>query len=113
MDEMEAIRLKDHEDLEQEQAAKKMNISQPTFNRLLSSARKKIAEALINGKAIRIEGGVYEMMPRGGRGRMGGFAAGPIGECACPSCGARAPHQRGIPCYQQKCPKCGAMMTRG
>jgi len=119
MDEMEAIRLKDYEDMEQEQAAKKMKISQPTFHRLIESARKRVAEALVNGKAIRIEGGVYEMMPgrglgRGsGRGRMGGFGLGPSGECVCPSCGHRMSHPRGVPCYQQKCPKCGTMMTRG
>ena len=50
----------------------------------------------------------------GGRGRMGGgFAAGPRGFCVCPSCGYRAPHVRGTPCYQQTCPKCGSRMTRG
>ncbi|MCK4689029.1 MAG: DUF134 domain-containing protein, partial [Candidatus Marinimicrobia bacterium] len=45
VDEFEAIRLKDYEGLDQESAAKKMNISQPTFHRLLLSARKKIADA--------------------------------------------------------------------
>jgi len=54
-DELEAIRLKDFEDLEQEKAAIKMEISQPTLHRTLLSARKKIADALVNGKAIRIE----------------------------------------------------------
>ncbi|HDZ90358.1 MAG TPA: hypothetical protein ENH37_06740 [Deltaproteobacteria bacterium] len=48
----------------------------------------------------------------GGRGRGGGFAAGPGGHCACPNCGERAAHQQGSPCYDQKCPKCGAAMTR-
>lgn len=48
-----------------------------------------------------------------GRGRMGGFAAGPSGNCVCLSCGHKVPHQRGMPCYQQKCPKCGNRMTRG
>lgn len=49
----------------------------------------------------------------GGRGRGGGpRAAGPGGECVCPSCGKTAPHQAGIPCYQQKCPKCGSQMVR-
>ncbi len=48
----------------------------------------------------------------GGRGRMGGFALGPAGECVCPKCGYKALHQRGVPCYQQKCPKCGTLMTR-
>ncbi|MEM5779359.1 MAG: DUF134 domain-containing protein, partial [Candidatus Aenigmatarchaeota archaeon] len=57
VDEFEAVRLKDLEGLEEEMAAKKMNISQPTFNRLITSARKKIADAIVNGKAIKIEGG--------------------------------------------------------
>jgi len=48
-----------------------------------------------------------------GRGRMGGFGLGPSGECVCPSCGYRMPHQAGVPCYTIKCPKCGMMMTRG
>ena len=59
VDEFEAVRLKDLEGLEQEECAKKMKISQPTFHRLVLSARKKIADAIINGKAIRIEGGNY------------------------------------------------------
>jgi hypothetical protein len=49
----------------------------------------------------------------GGRGRMGGFATGPSGSCKCPKCGYSMPHVRGIPCYQQTCPKCGSRMTRG
>lgn len=49
-----------------------------------------------------------------GRGRMGGpYAAGPGGDCVCPSCGYRAPHQAGVPCTNQTCPKCGARMVRG
>lgn len=50
-----------------------------------------------------------------GRGRMGGNrpGAGPGGECLCPSCGAKAPHQVGVPCYGVNCPKCGAKMVRG
>ncbi len=48
-----------------------------------------------------------------GQGRGGGFAAGPGGICICPSCGEKASHQLGSPCYDQKCPKCGAAMTRG
>lgn len=47
-----------------------------------------------------------------GRGRMGGFGAGPGGQCVCPQCGARVPHQRGVPCSSRKCPKCVAAMTR-
>ncbi|MCD6083656.1 hypothetical protein DRJ00_02035 [Candidatus Aerophobetes bacterium] len=50
-----------------------------------------------------------------GRGRMGGTrpGAGPGGRCVCPNCGASIPHQRGVPCYQVSCPKCGAKMVRG
>jgi uncharacterized protein len=61
VEEVEAIRLKDIEDLEQEQCAARMNVSRPTFVRILDAARKKTAEALIEGKAIRIEGGNYEV----------------------------------------------------
>ncbi|MFW6121853.1 MAG: hypothetical protein ACOC80_13290 [Petrotogales bacterium] len=50
---------------------------------------------------------------RGGRrGLGGGFGYGPGGECLCPSCGYREPHQLGVPCYTRKCPKCEAPMTR-
>ena len=52
--EFEAIRLIDFQNLEQGKAAQQMNISQPTLSRILSLARKKIADAIINGKAIRI-----------------------------------------------------------
>lgn len=63
VEEAEAIRLKDLEGLEQEEAAEKMDISRPTFQRVLYSARQKIADALLNGKAIRIEGGNFEVLP--------------------------------------------------
>jgi predicted DNA-binding protein (UPF0251 family) len=110
VDEFEAVRLKDLEGLDQEKAAKKMSISQPTFHRLIRSARKKIADAIVKGKAIKIKGGVYKMV--GGRGRMGGFRAGPEGECICPKCGHTIPHKRGTPCYKLKCSKCKSEMTR-
>ena len=48
----------------------------------------------------------------GGRGRMGGSGLGVGGECVCPNCGHRATHQRGTPCYEMRCPKCGTPMTR-
>ena len=126
-EELEAIRLIDLENISQNKAAKQMKISQPTLSRLLASARKKIADALINAKAIKIQGGNYKMVQptgrglgmgrgrgAGGRGRMGGeFAAGPSGNCVCPKCGHTEAHQIGVPCYQQKCPKCESPMTRG
>ena len=54
MDEFEAIRLIDLQETPQEKAAKKMQISQPTLSRILKSARKKLSDAIINGKAIKI-----------------------------------------------------------
>jgi len=63
VEEAEAIRLKDLEGLEQEPSAERMNISRPTFQRVLVSARQKIADALLNGRAIRIEGGNFEIEP--------------------------------------------------
>lgn len=60
LDELEAIRLADHEGLYQEDAAKKMNISRQTFGNIVGSARKKIADVLINAKALKIEGGHIE-----------------------------------------------------
>ena len=53
-DELEAIKLHDYDGLEQTEAAKKMGISQPTFARTLDRVYKKIADGIINGKAIKI-----------------------------------------------------------
>jgi len=53
--EFEAIRLIDFKRIPQNEAAKKMKISQPTFSRILNIGREKIADAIVNGKAIRIE----------------------------------------------------------
>ena len=61
LEEMEAIRLRDLERLEQVECAGKMSISRPTFQRVLASARRKVADSLIGGKALRIEGGNYEL----------------------------------------------------
>jgi predicted DNA-binding protein (UPF0251 family) len=64
LEEAEAIRLKDLEGLEQAAGAQRMKVSRPTFQRILASARQKIADALLNGKTIRIEGGNFEMAVR-------------------------------------------------
>ena len=63
LDELEAIRLADLEGLYQEQAAEKMSVSRPTFARILESARKKVAEALVKGKGLVIGGGPVEVEP--------------------------------------------------
>ncbi len=57
LDEYESVRLADFEELYQEQAAVKMGISRQTFGRIIESAHKKIADVLIHGKALKIEGG--------------------------------------------------------
>src|SRR4030042_2638907 len=59
--EVEALRLKDFAGLQQVECAERMHISRPTFHRILRSARRKIADALIHGKAIRIEGGTFAL----------------------------------------------------
>lgn len=59
IEEYEAIRLKDLEGLEQEECAEQMQISRPTFQRILITAREKVADSLINGKGIRISGGNF------------------------------------------------------
>jgi predicted DNA-binding protein (UPF0251 family) len=76
LDEFEAIRLADYEQLYQEDAANRMNISRQTFGRIIEVAHKKIADVLMNGKALKIEGGAValdEKKPRGhGKGRRAG-----------------------------------------
>jgi uncharacterized protein len=71
LDEFEALRLADHLGLDQEQAAGRMEVSRPTFGRILESAHRKVADVLVNGKALRIEGGHVRSTQE---------------ECVCPRC---------------------------
>jgi uncharacterized protein len=64
LDEFEALRLADLEGRYQEQAAERMGVSRSTFGRIVDSAHRKVAEALIAGKALRIEGGPVYTEPR-------------------------------------------------
>ncbi len=133
IDELEALRLKDYANFDQDEAARKMRISTSTFQRILGNARKKVAEALLHGKAISInEREEVINMPGGdgtgpqgqgpgvgagrgagkGLGRNAGFG-GPAVECICPACNARAPKKPRVPCAQMTCPKCGENMVRG
>lgn len=59
LDEMEAVRLADLETMDQDTASERMEVSRATFQRILYSAHKTIADALVNGKAIEIGGGKY------------------------------------------------------
>lgn len=91
IEEVEAIRLKDREGLTQAEAAQKMEVSRPTFQRILVSAREKISEALIEGKALRFKGGDYSFKPRCescGKDFKSGQEKGgpPHGRNLCPDC---------------------------
>lgn len=59
LEELETMRLKDMEGFEQSECAKKMEVSRPAFQRIFLSAREKIADSLVNGKIIHIEGGNF------------------------------------------------------
>jgi uncharacterized protein len=129
-DELEVLRLVDYQEKSQEDAAQKMAVSQSTIQRILTSARKKVAKGLILGQAIRVKGGENKVAQgdgsgrpgRGrrpgsgqGRGRKGGpLQAGPGGYCSCPNpeCDYQEVHKLGIPCFQQVCPKCGSQLIR-
>ena len=62
IDERESIRLADLEDMSHELAGRQMGVSRATFGRIVQRARNIIADAIINGKAVRVEGGSYKMM---------------------------------------------------
>lgn len=103
MDEFEALRLADHEGLYQEQAAERMGVSRATFGRILDAARKKVVRVLVEGMVLHIEGGnIMSTAEHMGRG----------GNCICPACEVRVPHQAGRPCAEERCPQCGKRMLR-
>ena len=73
---LEAIRLSDFQGLDQEAAADMMDVSRQTFGRILAEARAIVADALVMGKVLKIEGGHYEMPPRMRRRRRRGWGGG-------------------------------------
>ena len=93
--ELEAVRLSDSEGLDQSVAAKNMDISRGTYQRILASARKKIADAIVFGKSLSIEGGNYYLK-----------------DCnaMCESCGFSWKNPCDVLFYenQGKCPECGS-----
>lgn len=101
VDELEALRLVDLEGLGQVEAAERMNISQSTFQRILTTAHQKVSEALIRGKAIRIEGGDYKMTKQ------------PTRQFKCEDCGNiwEVPFGTGQRGIEMKCPKCSSGMV--
>jgi uncharacterized protein len=93
LDELEALRLADLDGLYQEHAATQMAVSRSTFGRIVETAHRKVAEALVHGKALRIEGGT-----------IAAHAAPP----RCPRCsGARSSATDGQPA----CPRCARLAT--
>ncbi|MBF7083741.1 DUF134 domain-containing protein [Desulfallas sp. Bu1-1] len=101
VDEIEALRLKDLEGLDQETCAAEMEVAQSTFQRILTAARKKLSRAILEGKAIRIEGGDYRLIPYqlecGDCGYGWMHTAWPVrgGGSACPRCGGKGRRWRG------------------
>ena len=92
LDELEALRLADLEGLYQEEAAKNMAISRQTFGNIVESARRKVADVLVNGKSLHIEGGFVDLNPQ---------------IFMCTDCSQRWK----MPCESEKpkhCPNCGS-----
>jgi predicted DNA-binding protein (UPF0251 family)/DNA-directed RNA polymerase subunit RPC12/RpoP len=96
IDEFEALRLADFEGLSQRNASLAMKISQPTFNRILSSARHKVASGLVQGQVLRIEGGRYVL-------------ADGSGTLKCLDCGTTLDMTAED---KSRCPKCGSRKLR-
>lgn len=101
IEEMEAIRLADIEQLDQATAAERMDISRPTFHRIVNRAHQKIASALWQGYALRVDGGNF---------RIAHHCQTELRHFTCQTCGHKwdLPHGTGQRCYSLKCPSCQA-----
>ena len=91
LEELEAMRPSDLEGLYHEHAAENTKVSRQTFGRILESAHRKVSEALVNGKALKTEGGDFEM--DGGR------------TFSCGDCNHTWEHTPGTG-KPEKCPSC-------
>jgi len=140
-EEYESMRLMDYEGFGQERAATEMNVSRPTFTRIYKSARKAIAKAFVEGKAIFIEGGSivsdsnwYRCIKCGklivSHTKKDHCDCCPEAElkslheatqatsdgmtdcCICIHCGAKTKHKPGEPCHLTNCSRCGKPMMR-
>jgi len=138
-EEYEAVRLADYLGLSQQESAQQMKVSRPTFTRVYEKARRTLATALVEGKALLIEGGNYQTNDCWNRCEQcsklfvgsDAKAACPFchkstvrrlspdpcatetnGFCICTRCHARIAHVRGKPCRESQCPSCGASMVR-
>lgn len=100
VEELEAIRLKDVEDLDQTECAQRMQVSRPTFQRILDSARTKLARALTQGLALRVAGGTFDFEQR----------------AWCPRCRREivlhaTASDEALAGGEQTCPACGGPLT--
>lgn len=140
-EEYESIRLADYQYLTQEEAAKMMNVSRPTFTRIYENARRTTAQAFVEGKAIFIEGGNFhtkdfwyrcgscmKLIISETESQACPYCQGNdlrrlnqrkeikkeeySGYCICLHCGAKLPHAEGVPCRENDCPDCGIKMVR-
>lgn len=97
LEEYEALRLSDYLGNNHEKSAAEMQVSRPTFTRICTEARRKMAQALVEGRPVVIDGGNVIMRNE---------------VCVCPDCGYETPHQPGMPCNEHICEKCGSTMKR-
>ncbi len=93
IEELECLRLVDLEGMYQEDAAREMGVSRQTIQRMITEARAKVTEALVAGKALRIEGGSYILREGSGRYR-------------CGRCGSEIPPRSGRRKRGWNCPSC-------
>jgi len=106
LDGFEALRLADYEGLSQEEGAERMGVSRATFGRIVKAARRVVVDALLHGKALRIEGGEVVMAQRlfccSDCGHRWGVAFGTGRPACCPQCKSanlhRAEGERGFAC---------------
>ena len=138
-EEYEAVRLADYLGLSHKEAAQQMNVSRPTFTRVYEKARRTLSIALVEGKALLIEGGNYQTNDCWNRCERcsqifvcpdenavcpfchkstvrrlnpNPFANEASGFCICTRCNTKTVHMRGKPCRESQCPSCGARMVR-
>lgn len=101
IEEMEALRLADIEQLDQAAAAERMEVSRPTFHRMISKAHQKIATALWQGYALRVDGGTFRIAHR---------CQTELRHFVCQTCGHKwtLPHGTGQSGHDLSCPTCQA-----
>ena len=101
VDELECLRLRALCKMSQKEGAEKMGIHQSTFHRTLASAMEHLADALVNAKAIRIDGGPYSI--ESGKDFL---------DCKCPRCGHTEKYNKCLSCQILFCPSCKTKLVK-